>query len=381
MDYRPRAITSAPKHHFFGYYDMRCWDPTGRRHLVLEVDFADRPPTGDDVATVGVVDLESADAFAPVSATRAWNFQQGAMLNWLGGTEATFVFNDRREGRFVCVAHEMASGDEEVVGPAVGAVSDDGRWGATLNFARIAVTRPGYGYAGLDDPRTDAAVPADDGVGLLDIARGSHRLILSFADLAGKQEPELDYGRTKVWFNHVVFNPSATRLALLCRFVRTGEPTWTTQMWTIGLDGADPVRCLDGPLISHFDWKDDETLIAWAGVDGVDAMFEVDHARRTSPKPVFTDAIRRDGHISYSPDRRWVVCDTYPDERGNRELFAVECATERKVSLGTYYSPRRPNLHEIRCDFHPSWRPDGRAIAFDGMHEGSRQRYCLEFQA
>jgi len=151
-------------------------------------------------------------------------------------------------------------------------------------------------------------------------------------------------------------------------------------MWTVNPDGSDLVRCLDGPLISHFDWKDDETIVAWTGVGGVEAMHEVDHAARTRPRPVFTDAIGRDGHICYSPDRRWVVCDTYPDARGDRELFRVECATGRRVSLGAYYSPMPADLHEIRCDFHPSWRPDGRAIAFDGMHEGSRQRYVLEFQ-
>ncbi|KKL17839.1 hypothetical protein LCGC14_2481500, partial [marine sediment metagenome] len=201
-----RVISAGPKHHFFGYYDMRPWDASGRYHLLLEVDFMDRPPGPEDQAVVGAVDLAEGNRFIPLSRTRAWNFQQGAMLHWLGGSDAV-LFNDRREERFVCVAHEMGSGAERVVGPATGALSADGRYAATLNFARIAVTRPGYGYVGLADPFAAEALPAGDGVGILEMATGEHRLAISYVDLAPMQEPELAYGDEKVWFNHVLFNP------------------------------------------------------------------------------------------------------------------------------------------------------------------------------
>jgi len=378
MNYDVHAITPPPKHHFFGYYDMRPWAASGRYHLVLEVDFMDRPPGPDDVAAVCAVDLAEGDRLIRLAETRAWNFQQGAMLHWLPGSPGTVLFNDRREGRFVCVAHETAGGAERVLGPAIGALSDDGRLAATLNYARIAVTRPGYGYEGVPDEGIGENVPAGDGLGVLEAATGRHRVIVAFGDLAARQEPELRYGDAAVWFNHVLFNPSGTRLAFLCRWQEPETGRRRTQMWTVSPDGADLVRCLDGPLISHFDWKDDETILAWAGVDGVDAMFELDHRRRRPPRAVFTDAIARDGHISYSPDRRWVVCDTYPDGDGMRELFLVEVATGGKVPLGSYYSPRPPERPEIRCDLHPSWSADGRQIAFDGMHEGDRRRYVVE---
>ncbi len=378
MNYQVRSITRPPGHHFFGYYDMRPWDSTGRYHLVLEVPFMDRPPGPQDEAVVGAVDLEQGNGLLPLARTRAWNFQQGAMLHWLGQGR-TILFNDRRLGRFVCVACQMDSGQQRVLGPAIGALSEDGRWGATLNFARIAVTRPGYGYDGLEDPFAGQTIPEGDGLGLLDLASGKHRIIVSLADLAGMQPAELGYGRTKAWFNHVYFNASASRLAFLCRWVPPGQRSWLTQMWTVALNGAGLTRCLDGPLVSHFDWKDEDTLIAWASVDGTDAMYEVDATRRREPAARFTDAITRDGHICYSHDRRWVACDTYPDRDGRRELFLVECRTGSKSSLGWYHSPM-PLRPEIRCDLHPSWSEDDRRIAFDGVHEGTRQRYVLELE-
>jgi len=379
MDYRVRAITTGPRHHFFGYYDMRPWDPTGRYHLVLEVDFADRPPGPDDEAVVGVVDLADGETFIPLARTRAWNFQQGAMLHWLGGPDRTVVFNDRREGRFVCVAHATASGRERIVGPAIAALSDDGRLAATLNFARIAVTRPGYGYEGLADPGEDQSVPADDGLGILDFATGRHRLIVRFPDLAARQEQALGYGRQKVWFNHACFNPSGDRLAFLCRWVPAGRRPWVTQMWTVGVGGQELLRVLPGPMVSHFDWKDDRTILAWAEVDGVASCWQIDARGQRRRERVFAEVIRRDGHICYSHDRRWLLTDTYPDSLGMRKLLLVSSATGRPVSLGSYYSPAPP-LPEIRRDLHPSWRDDDRQIAFDGMHEGTRRRYVLELE-
>jgi len=375
MNYTIRPITSPPKHHFFGYYDMRPWEKSGRYHLVLEVDFADRPPTPDDEAVVGVVDLAEGNAFRPLATTRAWNFQQGAMLHWLPTEEGTVLFNDRREGRFVCVAHDMAGGGERILGPAIGALTDDGRFGATLNFARIAVTRPGYGYEGLADPGIDENLPDADGLGLLATGTGAHAILVSFTDLTAMQEADLSYGSRKVWFNHALFNPSGTRVAFLCRWA--DGKSWRTQMWAVDVDGHNLLRLLDGPMVSHYDWKDDRTLVAWAGVDGVNAVWEFDGMARGRPRAIFTDAIGVDGHICFSHDRRWLATDTYPDADGNRRLAIVECATGRRVELGSYYSPRTPGMPEIRCDFHPSWSDDDRHLAIDGIHEGTRQRYVL----
>jgi hypothetical protein len=375
---RTEAITSGPKHHFFGYYDMRPWDAGGRYHLVLEVDFMDRPPSADDWATVGMVDLREGNRFVPLTRTRAWNFQQGCMLHWDPRRPRTVLLNDRREGVFVCVAHEVDSGRQRVLGPAIADLSQDGRLAATLNFARIADTRPGYGYAGLPDPFFRQDAPTDDGLGLLDLESGRHRLILSFADVERiiRSAGGVSYGPGKMYFNHVLLNPSGTLLSVIVRWV-VPPLSWKTQLWTVAADGGRALCCLEGPVVSHYDWKDDATVIAWAGVEGRQGMWEFDALRRERPRLVFEHAITRDGHICYSRDRRHVVCDTYPDAQGMRELFLVECATGTRTDLGRYYSPVDPRPVEIRCDLHPSFSADDRRIAFDGMHEGSRQRHVV----
>lgn len=375
-----RSITSPPNHHFFGYYDMNPWDPSGRYHLVLEVGFRDRPPGPDDEAVIMAVDLQEGNRLVPVARTTAWNFQQGTMLHWWPLRTDTVLFNTRHEGRFVCMACTLG-GEPEPLGPATAALSEDGRFAATLNFARIAVTRPGYGYAGLDDAFASEALPKEDGLGLLDCSTGEYCLLVAMADLAPHQPEELLFGESKVWFNHVLFSPSGERLAFLCRWVPSVQGlSWWSQMWTVNRDGTGLRRVLDGPGVSHFDFRDEETLTTWAQVNGEWAMWDVDPLAARPPRKRWTGIITEDSHISYSHDRRWTVNDTYPDAEGFRELYLVEVATGERVRLGRFSSPRVAGMDEIRCDVHPSWRADDRQIAFDGIHEGTRQRYVLDIE-
>ena len=90
-------VTEGTSQHFFGYYDKHQWDETGRYLLTLQVDIADRSPRPDDVARIGMIDLEERNRYIPLGSTRAWCWQQGAMLQWLPGSPTSIIYNDRIE--------------------------------------------------------------------------------------------------------------------------------------------------------------------------------------------------------------------------------------------------------------------------------------------
>lgn len=143
-DRAARALTGGPPHHFFGYYDKCPWDRSGRYVLAMEVGFMDRPPRAEDAVTIGLVDTASGCAWRPLAETTAWCWQQGTMLQWLGTEpDRLVVYNTRQAGGYASIVLDVQSGTRRDLPRPVYAVSRDGRAAVSVNFARLAVTRPG----------------------------------------------------------------------------------------------------------------------------------------------------------------------------------------------------------------------------------------------
>ena len=49
-----------------------------------------------------------------------------------------------------------------------------------------------------------------------------------------------------------------------------------------------------------------------------------------------------------------------------------------KKDIGDFFVPEVYRDVYCRCDLHPRWRPDGRQLAFNSVHEGSRQIYVID---
>ena len=262
MERAVRRLTQGPRHHFFGYYDKCPWDATGRYVLALEAGFSDRPPGPEDHATVGMIDLAEGERWIPLAETPAWNWQQGAMLQWLSADPERLVIYNAREGdRFVSVVRDVQSGATRTLPRPVYAVNRDGRSALTLNFSRLHHCRPGYGYAGLPDPGFDDPAPEEDGIWWMDLETGRSRHVVSLGTVAAL-DPLPSMAGAKHWFNHLLFNTDDSRFVFLHRWRGTG--VFRTRMFTARPDGSDLYCLADSEFVSHFDWRDESHILAWA---------------------------------------------------------------------------------------------------------------------
>ena len=105
-------------HYFFGYYDLRA--SQGKRHLCHRVQFMDRLPVAEEVAELGY--LEDGK-FVPFAKTTAWNFQQGALLQYHPFLKDTVYYNIFRDGKECTVTHNYATGEKTYTDRATACVT------------------------------------------------------------------------------------------------------------------------------------------------------------------------------------------------------------------------------------------------------------------
>ena len=387
----PRAITQGPHEHFLAsYFAINSWSPDNRYVLVLETDVNGRLSKVGEPCTIGVVDTQDGNRFIPFAETRAWNFQEAAMGHWLPWGKDLVLFNDFRDGKFVCVIMNWRTKEELRVLPyPVGAVSPDGRKAISLNYARIRLTRPGYGYAGPgQDPLVGDAWPTNDGLWLVDLETGDAKLIVSIAAVRG-QVPEVGE-KGLFYFCHTVFSRDGGRVFWLARGIDWYDPVaekagpWTTTAFTCRVDGTDIRRCFPGRDWggSHFNWLDDKTMVVTVypkeiGRGAWHVKFTVgeeDKVKRLAP-----GLLDWDGHCVWSPNGNWMSTEGYFDKTNKRNWVLMRAADEAVIPVGSFYVPEK-YVSDWRCDLHARWRPDGKQLGFNSVHEGSRQVYVMDVE-
>src|SRR5690606_35131187 len=120
----------------------------------------------------------------------------------------------------------------------------------------------------------------------------------------------------KLVINHATFNTTGTRILVLIRNIpRAGERRRTAAVM-MNPDGTELYLMTTHPLTSHYHWKNDSELIVYAGRPGGDAVdggLFLWRDRSHDVTEVDTVFFTQDGHCLYSPDRNWLLYDSYPD--------------------------------------------------------------------
>ncbi|MFW6414393.1 MAG: hypothetical protein ACOCZS_03730, partial [Verrucomicrobiota bacterium] len=372
-------VTPEDGHYFFGYFDKYQIDQTERFLLVNKAHFMHRQPRADDELELGLIDIADNNSYHPLTKTYAWCWQQGCMLQWLpGGKSTEFIYNDRRNGQFVAVKADIERGELEVFPRPIYALSPDGKWALSVNFARLAAERPGYGYEGVPDPWEDELHPEEDGIYAMNLENSEYKLIISLDQLAHFPPNRRQPGDGKHWSNHLAVSPNCERFMFLHRWKIT-DGSYITRFFTSDREGNNIRLLNDCNMTSHMGWIDDHRIIAFANRDhwGYYIFFDGSSEVREVGAGLFDD----DGHCTCSTDGRWMLTDTYWHPVTNeRTLILYDMKKVVRYNLGYFWSD--PNLpRPARCDLHPRWSRDEKMVTFDSLHEGFRGVYAMDISS
>ncbi|MBN9476572.1 MAG: hypothetical protein ABS43_16895 [Bordetella sp. SCN 67-23] len=410
-----RRVGHDGRHYFFGYYNKSNWDPSGRLLLANQVPWRDARLTPGLAAQVGYFDLAGDGAFHAMGATQAWNWQMGCQLQWLGGSPARrMIYNIRTDDAharypyFGAEIRDIDSGASRELPLPIYVAAPDGRWALSVDYRRLYVTHETIGYSCDRLRPTLANHPGDDGIHRMELDTGASTLLVSYDQLAAFH-PRASMRRAIHWVSHIEINPSSSRILFLHRWTERveDETCFLHRLITMNPDGTDMrlLECSDHPLpqleenfdpaavgtfdyekseyqISHPLWRNDREIIVWGPHAGSIHYHLYEDREGGRVEVVGKDILTENGHMTFSPaNQRWLLSDTYPDDRTHeRILFLFDMRTGARHDLGSFYAD--PGLSkENRCDLHPRWRPDGREVCIDSIHEDDRGLYVIDVSA
>ena len=323
------------------------------------------------------------------------------MAHWLSDDE--IIFNDVRDGKFKAVVMTWRTKKERVLPMPISAVSTDMKWALSINYARLSIVRPDYGYAGDgQDPRETVEWPEDDGLWKMDLQTGETKLILSVAaarSLMPSTKPVKDKpGRPLAYFCHTIISKDDAKIFFLARSIDWFNKEihkasiWQTTSLTVNNDGTELRRCFkDGWMGSHFNWAPDGShkllvTAVWNGekrepgsrFDWSPVEFTVGEEEKV--RRIGGGALDKDWHCLYSPDGKFMSGETYWTRNFERPWILVRLSDEMTKPIGSFFVPEKYRGGYWRCDLHARYRPDGKQIAFNSVHEGSRQVYFFDIK-
>lgn len=404
-------VTQGPEQHFFGYYDVCPWNQSGEQIICLATKVPLRVPRSGDMAVVGIIDSEGEHVYRAIAETSAWNWQQGAMAQWLPPNYNEYViYNDIARNHFIAVIKNIRTGERIELPHPIYTISSDGKYALSVNQSRLYRLAPGYGYAGIQDAYEHDPVPVKDGITLINLSTGTAERILSISEVAAFERPNDAVSLLgQHWVAHLSFTPDGERFAFLHRFTLPGGG-FQTRLLTSDLQGAN-LHLLGSGMISHYSWYNNQQIVAWARkprlmtrLQGLSWAWRLLKWGRSLTRRfttgwirqsivgdayiLFTDGSREtetlaegvlvtDGHCSFSPDKRWLLTDTYPDVKRYQTLVLYDMAAEKRLDVARFFSPIEFSGF-VRCDLHPRWDHKGLEVCVDSASDGSRQIYTLE---
>src|SRR5690606_10294877 len=338
---------------------------------------------------IGMVDLHNNNKWIKLGISNAWGWQQGCQLQFIPGSTEEILWNDREGDKIVCHIMNIRTKEKRTIPWSVYALTPDGNWAFTTDYARINDMYPGYGYAGITDPYKEELAPEKSGIWKVNLHTGEASLIISIAQVASIiNHYELDFEQAKHYFNHLLVNPDGTRFIFLHRWKYADDEKnkkyedvggFGTRMFTASVDGKD-LRIIDPyNYTSHFIWKDAKHILAWTRIpEKGDGFFLFEDSQEGKIQIIGQDIMTVNGHCTYLPDSEWILNDTYPHKRTRlQSVFLYNEKQKWKIPLADMYSPIEYK-GEWRCDTHPRATPDGKYVIVDSPNIDGRQMYMLD---
>lgn len=356
-------------HCFFGYYDITPFNHDDTLLLAMTVDAPLASTDGKHKAKTGYFDLKG-KKFNFLGETDTWCWQQGCRLQWYPQNAATsLIFYNRSSNNiYGGVIQDVFTKKiiKEIPIPLY-EISKNGTKGLSLDFLKLQECRPGYGYVNVFGKRAHEDVEKEEGIWLYDFETGSIKMILAMGEVV--QIEKKDSMENAVhYFNHLSFNPSGNRFMVFHLWLKDNKRY--SRLIISDISGEKMKILNNSGIVSHYTWKNNDELLVYCKFNKSLAYILYDIGKNTA-RIVGKNKLTIDGHPSYTKNGKYIVTDTYPDNRGIQKLIAFDVENEAIKVISTHFKPDY-FTGEVRCDLHPRLSRDNNFICVDDVFGSKR---------
>jgi hypothetical protein len=365
----------------FFFYQVLQFDSTDRYLLGMTVYFENRDVQPTDRGDIGYIDLKDKFKWTKIGETTAWNWQQGARLQWRPRSEE-IVWNDRSDDgkKFVCRVYNFRTGARRTLPRPIYDISPDGATALTHDFERMNLFH-GTEYVGIEYPYEKEFAPSQTGIWKMNLETGKAEMVIRLARMATIAYPKGIPAAGHLYFFREGWNPSGTRFVAFIK----DPANHLFEAYSMTPEGTDVRYLYYNP--SHHSWQDDHYILDYGrhtppgggSPQGGYFLFKDDG---TGKAKELLWASNHDGHDSYvpGPGGDWIISDTYVIA-GYQYLFLYHRPTKLFVPLAKLKSTANETILDGSCrvDLHPRLSRDGRIVSIDATHEGlGRQMYVMD---
>ncbi|MBO7415532.1 MAG: hypothetical protein J6U22_03050 [Bacteroidaceae bacterium] len=346
-------------HTYFGYYDVSPFQ--GEKIVYLERE------EHSSVCKVVLNNVHNSEK-QYITDSRAWNWQQGNRLRWLPNSNNVISFNDYIDGKYINRILDLNTKEEKRLNWPLYDIDCNGRIGITLNFERLGVKRPGYGYT--CEPYYEGDL-WNDGISIIDIEKNQLVKTITYKELSDNIKKADDVHH--FYLNHLAFSPDGSKFLFFWIDEADGYHQASLGVYDIANDELIPLET--EKKASHYVWDGNEEIICTLLENIRFARYYRINVKERSKKLICNNSLPFDGHPSiYTKDI--FLTDTYPDTRGFQHIYLVNEKDDTKEEVIKIYSIPMLNL-EMRTDLHPRLSEDKKYVAFDSSHDSLRKLLVL----
>ena len=407
---------------WFGYYNYDTLNNTHTKMLCNRAMFDGIAPEKGLIIELGYYDLNDG-CYHHIDNSDSWNWQQGAMLQWLPGegNETKVIYNTSRDNHITSCIYDIETHEKQTLDWSIYGITPDGTKSIALEMERSRWCRA-YHYKSIDNEDWEGNIVDNDGIFEIDLHNNIRKRIISIHDIISL-DSDKDFNTKKHWVEHIMISPSGKRFCFLHRFSDANNIlNYQTRLCIADING-DNLQVVNGWRDfswSHFGWKTDDEFTIYTvmkksrGISNIYSNLVQDaSAHSTSIKGMLKKLARKcvrlipqgirlklkssnnfyqyytlidgewrlvanwddsslniDGHPSFTKDGRYMITDSYPDHKQYQRLIVYDTQTRKSVIIGKFFASFMGN--PASCDLHPKLSHDDSTIvvdsAFDNKH-------------